>query len=83
MKAPFTIKNRLLRSLIAQFDKHEKYDGIPVSSYFASLGDQSKNPEEKCFCTTPETCLKKGILRASKSLLRHHICIQIDVELQG
>uniref|UniRef100_A0AAR5PYB4 Sensory neuron membrane protein 1 n=1 Tax=Dendroctonus ponderosae TaxID=77166 RepID=A0AAR5PYB4_DENPD len=52
----------LCRSLIAQFDKHDKYDGIPVSSFFASLGDQSKNPAEKCFCTTPETCLKRGLM---------------------
>ncbi|KAH1022222.1 hypothetical protein HUJ04_011651 [Dendroctonus ponderosae] len=51
----------LCRSLIAQFDKHDKYDGIPVSSFFASLGDQSKNPAEKCFCTTPETCLKREV----------------------
>ncbi|KAH1021509.1 hypothetical protein HUJ04_011014, partial [Dendroctonus ponderosae] len=52
----------LCRSLIAQFDKHDKYDGIPVSSFFASLGVQSKNQAEKCFCTTRETCLKRGLI---------------------
>nr|WJJ63366.1 sensory neuron membrane protein 1a [Pachyrhinus yasumatsui] len=52
----------LCRSLVARFEKKEKYDGILVSAYNATLGDQSKNPDEKCFCTTPDTCLKKGLM---------------------
>ncbi|XP_050300460.1 sensory neuron membrane protein 1-like isoform X2 [Anthonomus grandis grandis] len=52
----------LCRSLRATFQKHDRYDDIPVGVYSASLGDQSKNLEEKCFCTTPDTCLKKGLM---------------------
>ncbi|KAF7268328.1 hypothetical protein GWI33_018522 [Rhynchophorus ferrugineus] len=52
----------LCRSLIAQYQSKSKYNGIPVSVFSASLGDQSKNPDEKCYCTTPDTCLKKGLM---------------------
>nr|UTN00849.1 sensory neurons membrane protein [Semanotus bifasciatus] len=52
----------LCRSLAAFYVKHTKYDGIPVSEYAANLGDMSKNADEKCYCPTPETCLKKGVM---------------------
>ncbi|KAL1489742.1 hypothetical protein ABEB36_013677 [Hypothenemus hampei] len=52
----------LCRALVAKFKTQTKYDGIPVSYYDASLGDQSKNPEDACYCTTPQTCLKKGLM---------------------
>ncbi|XP_060531540.1 uncharacterized protein LOC132705124 [Cylas formicarius] len=52
----------LCRSLGAVYEKKAKYEGIPVSAYYASLGDQSKNADERCFCTTPETCMKKGLM---------------------
>ncbi|CAG9762361.1 unnamed protein product [Ceutorhynchus assimilis] len=52
----------ICRSLPAVFEKKTKYDQIPVGSFTASLGDASKNPDEKCFCTNPDTCLKKGLM---------------------
>nr|QKV34981.1 Sensory neuron membrane protein 1a [Dendroctonus adjunctus] len=39
------------------------YSSLLFNYIFISLlGDQSKNPDEKCFCTTPATCLKKGLM---------------------
>nr|QDD67778.1 sensory neuron membrane protein [Galeruca daurica] len=52
----------LCRSLKAFWVRKTKYDGIPVNEYTASLGDMSKNENEKCYCYTPETCLKKGLM---------------------
>ncbi|KAJ3662444.1 hypothetical protein Zmor_006794 [Zophobas morio] len=52
----------LCRSLVAVYSGDTKYDGIPVRIYTATLGDMSKNPDEKCYCPTPETCLKKGMM---------------------
>ncbi|XP_050507504.1 sensory neuron membrane protein 1-like [Diabrotica virgifera virgifera] len=52
----------LCRSLKAFWVKKTKYDGIPVNEYTASLGDSSKNEAEKCYCYTPDTCLKKGLM---------------------
>lgn len=50
------------RSLVAKYEKSTKYDGIPVWLYTASLGDMSKNAEEKCYCPSNDTCLKKGLM---------------------
>ncbi|CAH0560924.1 unnamed protein product [Brassicogethes aeneus] len=52
----------LCRSLKAFFVKPENYDGIPAKMFTANLGDSSTNANEKCYCTTPETCLKKGLM---------------------
>ncbi|XP_044254441.1 sensory neuron membrane protein 1 [Tribolium madens] len=52
----------LCRSLVAVYSGDTKYDGIPVRIYTATLGDMSKNADEKCYCPTPDTCLKKGIM---------------------
>ncbi|KAJ3631491.1 hypothetical protein MTP99_012614 [Tenebrio molitor] len=52
----------LCRSLVAVYSGDTKYDGIPVRIYTATLGDMSKNADEKCYCPTPETCLKKGLM---------------------
>nr|AUF73093.1 sensory neuron membrane protein [Anoplophora chinensis] len=58
----------LCRSLVAEFQQKTKYDGIPVRKYSATLGDMSKNEDEKCYCPTPETCLKKGIMDLYKCI---------------
>lgn len=39
-----------------------RFDGIPVRKFSASLGDMSQNDDEKCYCLTPDTCLKKGMM---------------------
>lgn len=56
------------RSLVAEFVVNTKYDGIPVRKYSASLGDMSRNEDEKCYCPTPDTCLKKGIMDLYKCI---------------
>nr|WVD93741.1 sensory neuron membrane protein 1b [Graphosoma rubrolineatum] len=56
----------LCRSLGAKFQHKMVYKGIPGNYYTADLGDMSSNPEEKCFCPTPTTCLKKGAFDISK-----------------
>ncbi|KAK9507148.1 hypothetical protein O3M35_007061 [Rhynocoris fuscipes] len=56
----------LCRSMGAKFKKYESYKGIDVFYYTASLGDMSSNEEEKCFCPTPDTCLKKGAFDITK-----------------
>ncbi|XP_057661882.1 sensory neuron membrane protein 1-like [Diorhabda carinulata] len=52
----------LCRSLKAFWVRKTKYDGIPVNEYTASLGDMSKNENEKCYCFTQDSCLKKGLM---------------------
>jgi hypothetical protein len=37
------------------------YKGIHSFRYSADFGDMSTDPELKCFCTTPDTCMKKGV----------------------
>ncbi|XP_044748496.1 sensory neuron membrane protein 1-like isoform X2 [Coccinella septempunctata] len=58
----------LCRSLVAKYEDAMKYDGIPVWRYTASLGDMSKNADEKCFCPTNQTCLKKGMMDLFKCI---------------
>nr|UQE86052.1 sensory neuron membrane protein [Tropidothorax elegans] len=58
----------LCRSLGAKFSHKIVYKGIPGNHYTATLGDMSSNPEEKCFCPTPTTCLKKGAFDISKCI---------------
>nr|CAH7722186.1 unnamed protein product [Callosobruchus chinensis] len=52
----------LCRSLGAYYVKSTKYSGIPVGEYTADLGDASTNEDEKCYCYTDDTCLKKGLM---------------------
>jgi hypothetical protein len=49
------------RSIGAEYKKDIVYKGIHSYSYGADFGDMSTDPELKCFCTTPDTCLKKGV----------------------
>lgn len=54
------------RSIIATFVEETYYDGIKVNRYTADLGDMSTDEELKCYCPTPTTCLKKGLMDISK-----------------
>lgn len=56
----------LCRSLGAYYTGSTTYDNIPVDIYKADLGDQTANKEDKCFCATPTTCLKKGVMDLTK-----------------
>lgn len=39
---------------------------IPVKVFETNLGDQSRDPEEKCYCR--DTCLKKGVFDLTKCM---------------
>lgn len=52
--------------MTAKFTGNTKYNGIPVSRYTLDFGDQSNNPEDKCYCPTPDECMKKGALDLRK-----------------
>lgn len=49
------------RSIGAEYKESIVYKGIHSFSYSAGFGDMSTDPELKCFCTTPDTCMKKGV----------------------
>ena len=51
----------LRRSIAADFKEDVTFKGIKGFKYSAGFGDMSKDPELKCFCTTPETCWKQGL----------------------
>ncbi|XP_076639657.1 sensory neuron membrane protein 1 [Colletes latitarsis] len=58
----------ICRSLSAHYTHKTKVKGIHTNHYTADFGDQSTNPMEKCFCPTPDTCLKKNLHDLSKCL---------------
>jgi hypothetical protein len=49
------------RSIGAVYKESVVYKGIHSFRYSADFGDMSTDPELKCFCATPETCMKKGV----------------------
>ncbi|XP_022906339.2 sensory neuron membrane protein 1-like isoform X1 [Onthophagus taurus] len=56
----------LCRVVDAKYDSKTKYDGIPVNKYVADFGDQSSNPDDKCYCPSQDECMKKGALDLRK-----------------
>lgn len=56
----------IFRSLDIKYVGETTYQNIPVSIYNTSLGDMSKNLNEKCYCPTPTTCLRKGAIDLEK-----------------
>lgn len=42
--------------------------GVEVRRYEMDLGDMEHSEEDKCYCSTPKTCLKKGVFDLSKCL---------------
>ncbi|KAJ9589996.1 hypothetical protein L9F63_016888, partial [Diploptera punctata] len=51
----------ICRSLMVNYKDKTEYKGIKGNIYTADFGDPDNNPELKCFCTTPKTCLKRGV----------------------
>lgn len=39
-----------------------------MNRYEADFGDMSSVPDEKCYCSTPDTCMKKGVFDISKCM---------------
>lgn len=51
----------------AVYTEETTFSGVPVNKFMVTnLGDMSSNPAEKCYCPTPDTCLKKGLMDLSK-----------------
>lgn len=68
----WTVAPELCRSVKALFVKDQKYQGISVREYTADFGDMSSNPEEKCYCPSPDNCLPKGMIDLTK-------CLQVPI----
>nr|AMA98190.1 chemosensory protein [Blattella germanica] len=51
----------ICRSVEAYHVDNITYKGFKAYTYTADFGDMSSDPQFKCFCTTPDTCLKKGV----------------------
>ncbi|XP_072748130.1 sensory neuron membrane protein 1-like [Anoplolepis gracilipes] len=58
----------ICRSFSGHYSHQTKVKGINTYRYTADLGDMSKNPMEKCFCPTPDTCLTKNLYDMTKCL---------------
>ncbi|XP_072748122.1 sensory neuron membrane protein 1 isoform X2 [Anoplolepis gracilipes] len=56
----------ICRSISAHYRYHNKIKGVKTLHYTADLGDMSKNPLEKCFCPTPDTCLTRNLYDMTK-----------------
>nr|WBU77221.1 sensory neuron membrane protein [Odontothrips loti] len=56
----------LCMSLGAKFEKEVVLNGISGYLYTSTLGDMTSDPEMKCLCPTPDTCLKKGLIDLTK-----------------
>ncbi|GFG37746.1 hypothetical protein Cfor_06985 [Coptotermes formosanus] len=62
----------LCRPLIAEYQYATTYRGIRSYKYSADFGDTSTDPELKCYCRTPTTCLKKGVHDISRCADQGH-----------
>jgi hypothetical protein len=51
----------IFRSLNARYVGPTVYKGIKGNKYSADFGDVSNDLDLKCFCTTPKSCLKRGV----------------------
>ncbi|GAB1868221.1 Sensory neuron membrane protein 1 [Camponotus japonicus] len=58
----------ICRSISMHYRYHSRVKGVNTLHYTGDLGDMSKNPEEKCFCPTPDTCLTRNLYDLSKCI---------------
>nr|WJJ63367.1 sensory neuron membrane protein 1b [Pachyrhinus yasumatsui] len=58
----------LCRNIKVNYINDTIYKKIKVGIYETTLGDQMHDEDQKCYCRTPDTCLKKGLLDLSKCL---------------
>jgi hypothetical protein len=40
--------------------------GLTLNRYTAFLGDPNTNPLQKCYCSAPDKCMKKGVMNLFK-----------------
>ncbi|KAJ9589993.1 hypothetical protein L9F63_016885, partial [Diploptera punctata] len=51
----------ICRSLEPYHVGNIKYKGLESYTYSLDFGDMTEDPKFRCFCTTPDNCLKKGV----------------------
>lgn len=56
------------RTLSAWYVRKSSYKGIATNRYVSNLGDLGNEPKSQCFCDTPTTCPKKGLMDLTKCL---------------
>ncbi|KAJ8948280.1 hypothetical protein NQ318_020765 [Aromia moschata] len=62
------VSSIICRNMQPKYVKSTVIKGIDVFRYEGDLGDMEHNEEEKCYCSTPRTCLKKGVFDVSKCM---------------
>ncbi|KAJ8915890.1 hypothetical protein NQ315_015503 [Exocentrus adspersus] len=58
----------LCRSIGARYVEDAVVKGVNVRRYEVDLGDMEHNIQDKCYCPTPKTCLKRGVFDMSKCM---------------
>ncbi|XP_066245553.1 sensory neuron membrane protein 1-like [Euwallacea similis] len=51
----------LCRNIKMKYISDKVFKKIPITVFESNLGDQSTEPEEKCYCRKEDSCLKKGL----------------------
>ncbi|KAL1489743.1 hypothetical protein ABEB36_013678 [Hypothenemus hampei] len=58
----------LCRNVKLNYKGDTVYKKVSLRIYETTLGDQTNDPNEKCYCRTPDTCQKKGIVDMSRCM---------------
>nr|ALR72543.1 sensory neuron membrane protein SNMP1b [Colaphellus bowringi] len=58
----------LCRNVVAEYVEDSVTKGVKTRRYEATLADMQNNEEDKCYCPTPKTCLRKGVFDLSKCM---------------
>ncbi|XP_001606602.1 sensory neuron membrane protein 1 [Nasonia vitripennis] len=58
----------LCRSLSTTYEEKTNIAGLTTNRYTAFLGDPNTIPSQRCYCPTPDTCLKKGVMDLFKCI---------------
>ncbi|XP_076384781.1 sensory neuron membrane protein 1 isoform X1 [Megalopta genalis] len=58
----------ICRSISAPYRHDSKIKGVNTYHYSADFGDMKGNPEDSCYCPTPETCLDKDLMDLEKCM---------------
>ncbi|XP_074041317.1 sensory neuron membrane protein 1 [Leptinotarsa decemlineata] len=64
----WSFSGELCRNVHADYVEDMVTKGVNTRRYEATLGDMQSNEEDKCYCPTPKTCLRKGVFDLSKCM---------------
>ncbi|XP_076661699.1 sensory neuron membrane protein 1 isoform X2 [Halictus rubicundus] len=56
----------ICRSISIPYRYDSKVKGVNTYHYSTDYGDMKSNPEEQCYCPTPDTCLDKDLMDLEK-----------------